>query len=46
MIYQIATKTEKSRKKKSFERKGDCCGYVDLNGNFTKYEEKMLSSMC
>lgn len=32
MNYQIASKTEKGRKKESFERNGDCCGWIDESG--------------
>mgnify|MGYP002624714240 FL=1 len=32
MNYQIASKSEKGRKKESFERNGDCCGWIDESG--------------
>ena len=32
MNYQIASKTEKGRKKESFEHNGDCCGWIDESG--------------
>ena len=32
MTYQIASKSEKGRKKECFERNGDCCGWIDESG--------------
>ena len=32
MNYQIASKSEKGRKKESFERNGDYCGWIDESG--------------
>ena len=32
MNYQIASKSVKGRKKESFERNGDCCGWIDESG--------------
>lgn len=32
MNYQIASKSEKGRKKESFERNGDCCSWIDELG--------------
>lgn len=32
MNYQIASKTKKGRKKESFERNGDFCGWIDESG--------------
>ncbi len=32
MNYQIASKSEKGRKKESFERNGDCCNWIDESG--------------
>ena len=32
MNYQIASKSEKGRKKESFERNGDCCDWIDESG--------------
>lgn len=32
MNYQIASKSEKGRKKESRERNGDCCGWIDESG--------------
>ena len=32
MNYQIASKSEKGRKKESFERNGDCCAWIDESG--------------
>lgn len=32
MNYQIASKSDKGRKKESFERNGDCCNWIDESG--------------